>query len=279
MIAFWILAAIPALYLRWRFGIPYVLALMGSDALIFKSRVLTYLALPLLRSAKHVLVVSEALRALVLDRCRIAPTKVVVVQNGVSRRRLSAAQLQAFATGRGLSIEIPYLLSVATLRPMKRIELLIELVAALPSHHLVLCGKTDLSAYVEQLRRQAEALHCASRVHFIGAVPPSEVPAFLQIAQFYVTASSWEGQPNAVLEAIAAGVPVCASDIPAHRELVRDGETGVLFTPADVKRAAARIAALHLDSKTRGQMAERAAANIPARSWEECARKYLDLTW
>src|SRR5207244_1912357 len=67
-----------------------------------------------------------------------------------------------------------------------------------------------------------------ARTHFIGEVPWDHVPSYLAASDVFVYPSPWEGSPNAVIEAMAAGVPVVVSDIAAHREIIEHGRTGFL---------------------------------------------------
>lgn len=76
------------------------------------------------------------------------------------------------------------------------------------------------------LRRRASEKRVASAVHFKGKVPHAEVPRLLHEASLLALPSLSEGEPRAVLEAQAAGVPVVVSDIPGTRGIVEDGITG-----------------------------------------------------
>ena len=277
VIAFWILAGIPAFLFKLFTGRPYLLALMGSDALIFKSRVLRWLARPLLHGAAKIVVVSRGLRDLVCASSGMPAAKIAVIQNGVEVPPLSDEEAAELARRQGFSPSGRYLLCVSSLRPMKRIEVLIRMTALLPDYHLILCGKTDLGEYVTTLRGLAQELGCAERVHFMGSVPPHEVFLYMRLATFYVTASQWEGQPNAVLEAMASGLPVCASDIEAHRELIQDGANGMLFDVDKLQEAASRIEECARTPCRRQALVEGGLRSVRALSWERCAAAYVEL--
>jgi glycosyltransferase involved in cell wall biosynthesis len=277
VIAFWILAAIPALLYRWITGTPYVLGLRGSDALIFKVPLLSWLSRPLLKGAKQVVTVSEVLRELVLQKIPLAEEKVTVVHNGVRVPSLTPADVTAFAAGHGFRSGGKYLLSVASLRPMKRIEVLLKLVAELSDYELLLCGKTDRHEYVRALRNLSRQYGCEHRVHFLGSVPPDDIFYYLRIASFFVSASSWEGQPNAVLEAMASGTPVCASNIEAHKELIQDGVNGFLFEVDRLDALRERIRSLEAAPAKREALARNGLMAVSHRTWDDCASGYLQL--
>jgi starch synthase (maltosyl-transferring) len=73
-------------------------------------------------------------------------------------------------------------------------------------------------------------------VHLLGR--RDDIPALLQAATCLVSSSLWEGLPNVILEAFAAGRPVVATQIEGSRELVRPGETGWLATPGSAPELA-----------------------------------------
>lgn len=88
----------------------------------------------------------------------------------------------------------------------------------LPYHDLLLVGTGPQES---ALREEAERAAIAARVHFIGW--RDDVPRILRASDLFVLPSQWEGMPNALLEAMAAGLPVVATDVEGVRELLGDG--------------------------------------------------------
>lgn len=82
----------------------------------------------------------------------------------------------------------------------------------------------------KNLERHAEKLGIASYVEFLGDVPFQQVPAYLQAADFFGFASTSETQGLVTLEALAAGLPVVAVDAPGTRDIVQNGDQGILVT-------------------------------------------------
>ncbi|MCZ2152444.1 MAG: glycosyltransferase [Bryobacterales bacterium] len=175
--------------------------------------------------------------------------------------------------------------SVARLDPQKDPVALIEaFTAALrgyPEWHLILAGTGGLRDELEQLTQRFGMAH---RIHFLGVV--SDVPAMLQAASLFILASRWEGTPLAVMEAMAAGVPVVATRVGGVPGLVDDGVSGVLVEPGDSQRLAEAVASVALNEARRvafGEAACRKAASFSveamvssyARLFEECMRGRL----
>ena len=97
--------------------------------------------------------------------------------------------------------------------------------------------------------------------------------------RFLVHASSYEGMSNVILEALACGLPVLASDIPENVELINDDANGFLFDPAgDPALLAERILPLLQDQTTWNRLSAAARATIEKRfSWNQAADLYEEL--
>jgi len=124
---------------------------------------------------------------------------------------------------------------------------------------LVLCGEGPERGRLEQRARE---LGIAERVRFAGFVP-DVVPA-MKAARFFVSLSDFEGNPNAVLEAFAAGTPAILSDIPAHRAIADDASA--LFAARDAASVAAAIRRALDDPAAAAVRARAARKRVEARS-------------
>ncbi len=117
--------------------------------------------------------------------------------------------------------------------------------------HLLVVGEGPERRKVGDLAREFE---CAHLVHFAGH--REDVPELLATTDVFWIASDFEGQSNAVMEAMAAGKPVVASEIPANRELVVDGETGYLVPVGDATAFAQWTDRLLADPEAARRMGE-----------------------
>ncbi len=125
------------------------------------------------------------------------------------------------------------------LEKAKNQEMLIKAVEKLvpkENIHLVLAGEGSREPI---LRSLADDLGVADRVHFPGHL--EDLVQFMHTIDVFVLASAWEGLPNVLMEAMAAGCPVIATDVGGVGELVREGKTGRLVPPGDAKALANTI--------------------------------------
>ncbi len=125
----------------------------------------------------------------------------------------------------------PLLVAVGRLMPQKGFDILIKAVslvkATLPELHVVIFGEGQDRQLLDQL---IQANQLGGMVELAGF--SSQVPQYIASADFLVSSSRYEGFPNVVLESLAYGVPVIATNCPGGtRELVIDGKTGWLCTP------------------------------------------------
>jgi glycosyltransferase involved in cell wall biosynthesis len=143
---------------------------------------------------------------------------------------------------------VPRLIAVGRLKAPKDFLTLIRAFAALPEgsfEALIVGDGPDRAAVEAEMRR----LGLDGRVRMIGE--RSDVPALLAGSDVFVLSSRSEGLPVSVLEAMAAELPVVASDVGGLRELVVDGETGILVPPGDGPELAAALGRLIEDRDLR----------------------------
>jgi phosphatidylinositol alpha-1,6-mannosyltransferase len=126
------------------------------------------------------------------------------------------------------------LIFVGRLHPVKRLDLLLKAVQQLDEKcKLFIVGTGSLENELEEM---AESFGVADRVLFTGAVPYSEVPKFMNMADLIVMTSSIEGQPRVLIEAMSCGTPAVGTDVFGIRDTIEDGVTGYLASddPSDI---------------------------------------------
>jgi glycosyltransferase involved in cell wall biosynthesis len=156
--------------------------------------------------------------------------KFTVIPNGIAPTTASSVSRIELLAELDLPAEARLVGAIGRLWPQKRVKELIwaadQLRCVYDHAHLLIIGDGPLRLQLERYARLCEA---TDRVHFLGT--RTDVPRLMPHFDVLWLASGYEGQSNAVMEAMAAEVPVVATDIPANRELVVSGETGYLVPP------------------------------------------------
>jgi glycosyltransferase involved in cell wall biosynthesis len=219
-------AGVPAIHTFH--GIHYAGYPAGLDRL--------YLALErrLARMTEAVVYVSqsEARDAAVLGLAPRGRTHVIV--NGIDVRRIALAATPRPAARKALGLEPDALVvgTVARFDPVKALDVLLRGFAALaaiqPTARLVLIGD---GPEARRLRALAGSLGIDAQVRFAGVA--ADASRLLPALDLYASASRREGLPLALLEAMACGLPVAATRVSGHVDVVEDGVTGVLVPPDD----------------------------------------------
>jgi glycosyltransferase involved in cell wall biosynthesis len=177
----------------------------------------------------------------------------------------------------GVAGDLPIVLWAGRLDPVKGLSILVEAfrsVIADCDAYLLLAGEGPLR---EALDRQIMDRGLTERVHLLGA--RDDIPGLLKAADVFVFPSRTEGLPNALLEAMAAGCPIVATDVPGCRDLVTDGDTGLLVPYDDTEALSGAITGLLRDRELATRLGRRAREvagsewNIE-RTWEGYAAIY-----
>lgn len=174
-----------------------------------------------LRQAEAIIVPSEYLARTVVA-WGVAPERCRVVYNAVPKGGLGGGWPLRSA-GEPLRI-----VTVCRLVPWKGVDVLIRALAALPDARLSVVGDGPARSDLEALGRD---LGVADRVCFHGTIPPDVLREEMRRHHVFALASTYEGLPHVVLEAMEEGLAVVATRAGGTPEVVRDGETGLLTEP------------------------------------------------
>ncbi|MDE2008145.1 MAG: glycosyltransferase, partial [Rhodospirillales bacterium] len=224
---------VAAVWLGRALGKPVVVTARGTDVnLIPRHAVPRRLIRGAIAGASALVAVSAALAEALIGLGAPAH-KVTVLRNGVDTNLFRPPADRAIARA-ALGLAGPTLISVGHLIERKGHDLAIAALAELPGFSLLIVGEGPERARLVAL---AERLGLADRVRLLGDRPQAELPALYGAADMLVLASSREGWANVLLEAMACGTPVVASDIWGNPEVVRAPEAGRI-----VARSAAGVA-------------------------------------
>lgn len=207
---------------------------------------------------------------------RIDETKVLVIPNGVDVKRFSNApptDLSKF----GIPSHSKILLFVGRLDPQKGLEVLIaawsRIVDEFPEWRLVIAGRGPSQNELMELVKDCEI---TGNVHLVGFV--DEPAGLYRAADFFVLPSLWEGMPNAVLEAMAAGLPIVATDVEGIDELVQPERNGMVVPVGDGDSLADALKSMMNDEARRTAMGKTSQLICgESFTWDRSSRRYEEL--
>ena len=157
------------------------------------------------------------------------------------------------------------IVSVGRLAPQKNPVALANAIANVPNARLLMVGEGNLR----------ERLEGRERVHLLGV--RADIPEILAAADIFALASDWEGLPLAIMEAMAAGLPVVAARVGCVPEVVEHGRTGLLVPPRHEWALAAALRELAGDHKRRHEMGAAARARSVSFGVDAMVAAYDDL--
>ena len=230
-----------------------------------------------LRAADRVLTVSEPFRR-ELARRGVAAGRIEVVHNAIDPqwglRDKSPEASAALRAKLGIGPEKRVVLIVGRLSSEKDHRTLLEaahrLQGSVPPPHLLIVGDGPERAKIEETIR---TLGLVESVTLAGQVSSAE--PYYGIADICVLSSLSEGSPNALLEAMAAGVPVVATAVGGVPEMVSHGESALLIQPGDCQAMTGAIAALLSDGELARRLAARAREVVLERHAPEARTRRL----
>lgn len=219
------------------------------------------------------------------DELRLSPRSLAksrVVRTGADVERFSPqVDGGAIRARYGLAPDDVVCLWVGSLNEHNRYKGIDRLLDALaredgPRVSALLVGDGPLRA---ELEAHADARGLRGRVRFAGAIPNEQLPAYYAAADLFVlpSISGPENSPVVVFEAMATGKPVVASSLPGVREIVRDGDTGLLVPPRDVAALAGALSRLAADPSLRARLGRQGRALTEHQTWDHCAGRMNEI--
>ncbi len=210
---------------------PVVVSARGTDINLFQKfplirRLLQYA----LHRAHQAIAVSQSLGEEIL-RLGISEKKLTVIPNGVDIEKFCPAPKEQARKKISLPLNNKIILSVGHLTSNKGFDLLVKALKILSGEsreedlRLVIVGEGSTRKELEQL---ISSLQLDGRVHLVGAIPHQELYLWYSAADLFCLASAKEGWPNVLLESLACGTPVVATDTGGIPEIIRSDTVGLL---------------------------------------------------
>jgi L-malate glycosyltransferase len=266
-----------SLILKLQYGMPYIISLRGSDvpgysdrfSLVYKF--LTPLITFIWKKSGAVIPNSQGLKELALKSR--PEQEMAIIYNGID--------IDRFKPGSEIKNHDKFIITLGGTRVTHRkgIGYLIEAVSQLsqkyPQIIMKVIGEGDEK---EKLTKLVSELGLSERIHFLGKVDEhGKMVPFYQEASVFVLPSLNEGMSNAMLEALAAGLPILATDTGGTRELVQDGENGFILKMKDSADIAQKLEKLINNPELCKRMGENSREKALEMSWETVAEKYYKL--
>ena len=267
---------------------PSILLVWGSDVLIApKLLPLRFMAKYALTRANAVITDSQteedACVSLGCDPRRIVKfpwTDLRPMYSAVQRNRLrQEKERQEFRRKLAWSEDDPIIVSTRWHEPIYDVE---SLILAIPrviqetrNARFLILGSGNLTG---ELKRQVHSLRVEDNVRFLGRIPQSEMARYLTMSNIYVSTSLSDGTSASLLEAMACQLAVVVTDIPANREWLENGKSGVLVPRRDPESLAKSIVKLLKDRNLRRSMSTKAYRVVQEKAdWEKNSKLLDDL--
>jgi D-inositol-3-phosphate glycosyltransferase len=231
------------------------------------------------RGADRIICGSDSERETLIDEYGVSTTRLSVVPCGVDVDRFRPLDMVQSRIMLGLDPDVPVLLFIGRIEPLKGIDVLIRAVSQLDGKFqlLVVGGDEKDVMRTHELHVLAEEMGIAGKVVFGDAVPHGELPRYYSAASICVVPSYYESFGMVALEAMACGVPVIASRVGGLKETVQDGRTGYLIPWRCPEPFAERLDLLLTNEPLRRSLGEEARQVAQAYRWPVIAEQVEDV--
>lgn len=255
-------------------GIPVITTLRGTDVKRFSNfRIDRFFTMICFFTNKKIISVNHAITASMIRFFPKWRKKFITIVNGVSS---SFYDIKNSPLNPDEEVRM---VSIGNLTQAKGHTTILEAISKMQkkeNQRLTIIGEGPLK---EKLKSRAESLGLSEQVMFKGQVAPFEIPKYLSKSHILILASFSEGRPNVVIEAMAAGLPVIASDIEGMAELIQNGKNGLLFTPGNSFELCQQIERLVKDPQLIKELGRNAKRTILGKrlTWTAAAASYAKL--
>jgi teichuronic acid biosynthesis glycosyltransferase TuaC len=254
-------------------GVPFSITLRGNETMHAKKTGRRKLMAWALRRASRVIVLSERLRKFALS-AGVDDARVRTIPNGVDPEIFYPHDRRICREKFGLIASTRTILSAGTLIQRKGHHHIVKAVSELrkngiPLELLIAGGAGREGDYEKAIRKQIIDLGLTGSVRLCGEVSPEELAELMSAADVFCLASTREGWPNVLQEAMACGAPVVATDVGAVKEMVPSRDYGLVVPANDSNALTQAVAAALGRDWDRGALSRWAHS----RTWEHAAQE------
>jgi glycosyltransferase involved in cell wall biosynthesis len=211
-----------------------------------------------LNHSSTILTLSKRIKRELINEYQIDPSKITIYRYKLSDifHPQVSKDIKAILNPDG-----PVVLTLCRMSPEKGLEFLIEaakdIVNKVPNVKIVIKGSSFNEKYKDKLTKLVHQDGLEAHVVFLKFSPYSEVPKYLSASDVFVLPSISEGLPTVVLEAMATGIPVVATNVGGVPDILEDGDNGLLVSPGKPRALAEAIIRLLRDEGLRERLRER----------------------
>lgn len=228
--------------------------------------------------AEHVITISESSKKDMKKYYNKDVDKVTVAYPGFDSEKFKVVSKEQIKTAlTKYKIESDYVIFVGTLQPRKNLLKLIDALKEIDNLKLVIVGKTTgqgRSGWMfDEILKHPKKIGVEGKVIFTGFVPTEDLVPLINGAEAFILPSLYEGFGIPILEAMACGVPVIASNNSSLPEVV--GKTGVLIDPTSVEDIKGAILKVTQDRTFKEKLSKEGLQQVKRFSWEKMAREVI----
>jgi glycosyltransferase involved in cell wall biosynthesis len=236
---------IAAALLGVTFHVPFMITMRGCELRYQHQRLKTVCMAWAIRRASRVITVSNELRALALE-LGANPAAIKTVPNGINEETFFRRDRAACRRAHRIPQDAFVIVSAGDLARIKGHHHVMEAVrklvdSGLPVRLIIAGGVGRSGQYAANLRRRVTELGLEDRVRFVGMAAQDTLAELMSAADVFCLASSREGWPNVVHEALACGTPVIATDVGAVRQMLPSPRLGTVVPVGGGPRLAAAL--------------------------------------
>lgn len=252
---------------------PVITTFRGEDITRAKKGGIDRLILKLaINLSTSIVAVSQEMSESLTKEFPLSAEKIHFIANGVPTELLQTPKEK-------IKKKTIRIITVANLIPRKGLDQILQALAKI-SPDIRPTAKIIGDGYLhEKLEQTIKQLEIKNFVELTGTLSHKKVIEELLASDLFIFTSYSEGRPNALVEAMAAELPVIVTNISGMRELITNGQNGFLYEPDDIDNLAALISTLSTNSTMRHNMGARARQTVINHNldWNTTAQNYLSL--
>ena len=255
------------------------------DDFTFKDRLkLSFHTRRAVKCATRIIVPSEATKKDIIKYYGVEPRKIRVIYHGYGQKFQipnSKFQINSKIQNSKFRIQKPYILFVGAVQPRKNIQGLIKAFEALKSRFKIPNSRFKLAIagpkgwLYKDIFEKARKSKYAKDIIFTGQISREELSEIYRNAEVFVLPSFYEGFGLTILEAMAEGIPVIASNVSSMPEVV--GDAGVLVNPYKVDEITEAIYKIITDNDLRNKLIQKGFKQVQKFSWEKCGKETIEV--